>query len=188
MKTGTLQVLGQERLNRRSPVFLLGVWIGAYAIFFLFVLALIVAIPNWYPPDWVGFFLLIGLPIACIGAGIIKIYPARFARIRLFDITYVDNTEDGGEFEIKYRDVRAEKEERRTMIVERITNNPKQELIASWSVQLPKSFPMDTKIVSTVDIISKKGSRNLRLAFSSVEEMNKSLPQFGSNAKRIVTN
>jgi hypothetical protein len=193
MKTGSFQVLGQEWLNRRSPINFLAVSFGAYFIIALVIFALFEENPNslnlFGSSLWAVYYIIIGLPVVCIaGYPLLRIYPNRLERIRLFDITYVDNTEEGGEFEIQYRDVKAEQEKRKTMIVKTITSKPKRRLDITWKVQVPKDFPIDTKIGSTLEIISKKGSRNLRLGFSSVEEMNKSLPQFGSSAKRIVTN
>ena len=140
-----------------------------FPLIFLFlgyvVIALVILFGFNSDPTWYGYYLLIGLPITIAFA-----IPLRFSGpvkvVKLFNITYFDNREDGGDFEIQYSDARNQKGDKaKKMIVKSIMNNPKHRIEAYTRPRLPEDFPMDTKIGWTLDVISKRGSRNLRLAF-----------------------
>jgi len=93
------------------------------------------------------YYLLIGLPITIAASIPLRIYPARSRAIRLFNIAYVDNRDDGGDFEIQYNDVRnGHSNESKKMLVKSITNNPKHRLEASSRPQVPDYVPMVRKM------------------------------------------
>jgi hypothetical protein len=185
LKSGSFQALGQEipSVNRRNnPTFFIAAGLLAYIVALFAILTLNASspyvrhLPGW--DDFLTYYFIIGFPTVIILGFGIWYHNAGMAEIRLLNIEYTDDRSDNGNLIIQYSDTKVAQPEVRKLLIKEIKISQTEPLSTPQTIR-GISFK-DRNTLCSVEFRSKTGSRNLRLGFDSVANMEKATPLLDS--------